>query len=81
MRLRRVRVMREGGKERAVPVDTAFFAELAAYLREERPASASVIGCSVVGPGSTTSPHINRGGHPLHLGGIPRPRPGSRIPG
>jgi hypothetical protein len=72
--------MREGGKERAVPVDIAFFAELAAYRREERPASASVIGCSVAGPGSTTSPH-NRGEHPLQLGGIPCPRPGSRIPG
>jgi hypothetical protein len=40
--------MREGGKERTVPVNTAFFAELAAYRREERPASPSVIGCSAV---------------------------------
>ena len=37
MGLRRVRVIGKGGKERVVPVDGAFFAELAAYLREERP--------------------------------------------
>ena len=37
MGLRRVRVTGKGGKERVVPVDGAFFAELAAYLREERP--------------------------------------------
>ncbi len=36
MGLRRVRVTGKGGKERIVPVDQAFFAELAAYLREER---------------------------------------------
>jgi integrase/recombinase XerC len=38
MGLRRVRVTGKGGKERIVPVDGAFFAELACYLREERPA-------------------------------------------
>ena len=37
MGLRRVRVTGKGGKERVVPVDGVFFAELAAYLREERP--------------------------------------------
>ena len=37
MGLRRVRVTGKGGKEHVVPVDAAFFAELGAYLREERP--------------------------------------------
>ena len=36
MGLRRVRVPGKGGRERVVPVDSAFFAELAAYQREER---------------------------------------------
>jgi site-specific recombinase XerD len=36
MGLRRVRVAGKGGRERVVPVDRAFFAELAAYLRSER---------------------------------------------
>ena len=40
MGLRRVRVTGKGGRERVVPVDSAFFAELAAYLREERPPAA-----------------------------------------
>ncbi|ETZ59560.1 phage integrase family protein [Mycobacterium sp. MAC_080597_8934] len=34
---RRLRVIGKGGKERHVPVDAAFFTELAAYLRWERP--------------------------------------------
>jgi site-specific recombinase XerD len=34
---RRVRVVGKGGRERTVPVDGAFFTELAAYLRVERP--------------------------------------------
>ena len=37
MGLRRVRVLGKGGRERVVPVDPAFFTELAAYLRTERP--------------------------------------------
>jgi integrase/recombinase XerC len=37
MGLRRVRVMGKGGKERVVPVDAAFFAELAAYLARSGP--------------------------------------------
>ena len=39
MGLRRVRVTGKGGRERVVPVDPAFFTELGAYLREERPAA------------------------------------------
>ena len=34
---RSLKVIGKGGKERHVPVDPAFFAELAAYLRWERP--------------------------------------------
>lgn len=34
---RRVRIVGKGGRERIVPVDGAFFAELGAYLRTERP--------------------------------------------
>ena len=46
MGLRRVRVTGKGGKERVVPVDAAFFAELAAHLREECPASCRTAECS-----------------------------------
>ncbi len=53
MGLRRVRVMGKGGKERVVPVDVVFFAELAAYLREERPASCRTAECFVVLRGPT----------------------------
>jgi integrase/recombinase XerC len=42
-----VRVTGKGGKER-VPVDAAFFAELAAYLREEHRASCRTAECFVV---------------------------------
>jgi integrase/recombinase XerC len=35
--LRRLRVVGKGGRERTVPVDRAFFAEVTGYLREERP--------------------------------------------
>jgi integrase/recombinase XerC len=45
---RRVRVVGKGGKERVVPVDRAFFAELALYLRAERPAGLSTAECFVV---------------------------------
>jgi len=53
MGLRRARVTGKGGKERVVPVDAAFFAELAAYLREERPASCRTAECFVVLRGPT----------------------------
>ena len=38
MGMRRVRVLGKGRRERVVPVDAAFFNELAVYLRRERPA-------------------------------------------
>jgi integrase/recombinase XerC len=53
MGLRRVRVTGKGGKERIVPVDGAFFAELAGYLREERPARCASPECYVVLRGPT----------------------------
>jgi len=48
MGLRRVRVTGKGGRERAVPVDRAFFTELGAYLRDERPAGCATPQCFVV---------------------------------
>ncbi len=48
MGLRRVRVLGKGGRERVVPVDPAFFAELAGYLREERPPGCTTATCFVV---------------------------------
>ena len=62
MGLRRVRVMGKGGRERVVPVDRAFFAELAAYLREERPAGLRTPECFVVLRGPTAGPRSPRPG-------------------
>lgn len=53
MGLGRVRVLGKGGRERIVPVDRAFFAECAAYLREERPAGCATPECFVVLRGPT----------------------------
>lgn len=47
MGLRRLRVVGKGNKERVVPVDGAFFAELAAYLRSERPPGCGAVECFV----------------------------------
>jgi integrase/recombinase XerC len=62
MGLRRVRVTGKGGKERVVPVDGAFFAELAAYLREERPAGCRVAECFVVLRGPTAGQPLTEAG-------------------
>jgi site-specific recombinase XerD len=62
MGLRRVRVTGKGGKERIVPVDQAFFAELAAYLREERPAACPSAACFVVLRGSTAGQPLTEAG-------------------
>jgi len=62
MGLRRVRVTGKGGKERIVPVDAAFFAELAAYLREERPASCRTAECFVVLRGPTAGQPLTEAG-------------------
>lgn len=50
---RQVRVIGKGGRERTVPVDRAFFTELAAYLRLERPPGLSTPECFVVLNGPT----------------------------
>jgi integrase/recombinase XerC len=50
---RRVRVLGKGGKERTVPVERAFFSELAAYLRTERGPGLFTQECFVVLKGPT----------------------------
>lgn len=62
MGLRRLRVTGKGGKERVVPVDGAFFAELAAYLREERPAGCRSVECFVVLHGPTAGQPLTEAG-------------------
>src|SRR5215207_1948631 len=52
--LRQVKVTGKGSKERVIPVDRAFFAELTAYLRGERPQGLSTPECFVVLRGPTT---------------------------
>ena len=62
MGLRRVRVTGKGGKERVVPVDGAFFRELAGYLREERPAGCASPECFVVLRGPTAGRSLTEAG-------------------
>lgn len=62
MGLRRVRVTGKGGKERVVPVDGAFFTELAAYLREERPPGCRAPECFVVLRGPTAGQPLTEAG-------------------
>jgi integrase/recombinase XerC len=62
---RQVRVRGKGGRERVVPVDRPFFAELVAYLRTERPTDCATAECFVVlrGPtagGPLTEPGMRR---------------------
>lgn len=59
---RRVRVTGKGGRERQVPVDSAFFAELAAYLRLERPAVLATPECFVVLRGPTAGKPVTEAG-------------------
>lgn len=59
---RRVRVVGKGGRERTVPVERAFFAELAAYLRSERPPGLSTPECFVVLHGQTTGRAMTEAG-------------------
>jgi len=49
--LRRVRVVGKGGRERVVPVDRPFFAELTAYLGTERPPALATPECLWCWPG------------------------------
>jgi site-specific recombinase XerD len=59
---RRLRVTGKGGKERRVPVDRAFFAELAAYLRLERPPGLATPECFVVLRGPTAGEPVTEAG-------------------
>lgn len=59
---RRVRVLGKGNKERVIPVDRAFFAELAAYLRRERPPGLSTAECFVVLRGPTAGEALTEAG-------------------
>jgi site-specific recombinase XerD len=60
--LRRVRVLGKGGRERVVPVDGAFFAELTCYLRSERPAGLATPECFVVLVGATAGQPLTEAG-------------------
>ncbi len=62
MGLRRLRVVGKGGRERVVPVDRAFFGELANYLRAERPPGCATPACFVVLRGPTTGQPMTEAG-------------------
>lgn len=62
MGLRQVRVIGKGGRERTVPVERAFFTELAAYLRVERPRGCSTPECFVVLRGPTAGQAMTEAG-------------------
>jgi site-specific recombinase XerD len=59
---RRLRVVGKGGKERLVPVDQAFFTELGAYLRLERPPGLATPECFVVLRGPTAGAPVTEAG-------------------
>jgi len=59
---RRIRVVGKGDKERVVPVDRAFFAELAVYLRSERPPGLNTPECFVVLRGPTAGGAMTEAG-------------------
>lgn len=60
--LRQVKVMGKGAKQRVVPVDRAFFAELTVYLRKERPHGLSTPECFVVLRGPTAGRAMTEAG-------------------
>lgn len=62
MGLRRLRVVGKGGRERVVPVDATFFAELAGYLRLERPPDCAAAECFVVLRGATSGAALTEAG-------------------
>lgn len=62
MGLRRVRVIGKGNRERTVPVDGAFFVEVAAYLQAERPKGCRTPECFVVLRGPTTGAAMTEAG-------------------
>jgi site-specific recombinase XerD len=59
---RQLRVVGKGGRERVVPVDAAFFAELAAYLHRERPPGLATAECFVVLRGPTAGQPLSEAG-------------------
>jgi integrase/recombinase XerC len=59
---RQLRVVGKGGRERIVPVDGVFFAELAAYLARERPAGLGTAECFVVLHGPTAGRPLTEAG-------------------
>lgn len=59
---RRLRVVGKGSKERHVPVDAAFFTEVAAYLRHERPTGVKSSECFLVLRGPTTGRPLTEAG-------------------
>lgn len=78
---RTVRVIGKGDRERTVPVDQAFFTELAAYLHGERPAGLTTPECFVVLRGPTAGSALTEAGlrsifrHHRHTSGASRVRP------
>lgn len=75
---RRVRVVSKGGGERTVPIDRAFFSELAAYLRFERPPGLSTPECFVVLRGPTAGRPMTEAGMRASSATTARPRGGTR---
>lgn len=78
---RTVRVVGKGNRERTVPVDGAFFVELAAYLRSERPVGLTTDECFVVLRGPTRGQPLSEAGlrsvfrHHRQSSGATRVRP------
>lgn len=78
---RRLRVVGKGKRERIVPVDSAFFRELAAYLGTERPPGLATPECFVVLRGPTTGRPLSEAGlrrifrHHRETSGATRVRP------
>ena len=62
MGLRQLRVLGKGDRERVIPVDRAFFTEVAAYLRAERPPGCATPECFVVLRGPTTGAAMTEAG-------------------
>jgi integrase/recombinase XerC len=59
---RQLRVVGKGGRERVVPADDVFFAELAAYLARERPPGLATPECFVVLHGPTAGGPLTEAG-------------------
>lgn len=62
MGMRRVRIVGKGNRERLVPIDRAFFDEIAAYVRLERPAGCRTLECFVVLRGPTRGDVLSEAG-------------------